>query len=53
MKKNEEAGSFYIQSKIYRAKERIQDDFKEEGIPTPDLSEPQTGAEAGPGQPDK
>lgn len=38
-KKNEEAGSFYLQSKVYRAKERIEQDLQAEGVPTPDLTD--------------
>lgn len=53
MKKNEEAGSFYIQSKIFRAKERIQDDFQSEGIPTPDLGEAGQESTQSTGQPEK
>lgn len=35
---NERAGSFYLQSKVFRAKERIEQDFQERGEATPDLS---------------
>lgn len=38
---NEKAGSFYLQSKIYRAKERIEQEFKEEGKETPDIPFPE------------
>lgn len=31
-KVNEEHGSFYLQSKVYRAKERLDQDFREKGI---------------------
>lgn len=34
---NEKSGSFYLQSKVYRAKERLEQEFKEEGKPTPDI----------------
>lgn len=32
-KRNEENGTFYIQSKIYRAKERLEQEYKERGLP--------------------
>jgi import inner membrane translocase subunit TIM16 len=28
---NEKHGSFYLQSKVYRAKERLEEEYKEEG----------------------
>lgn len=34
---NERNGSFYLQSKIYRARERLQQEFQEQGIETPDF----------------
>lgn len=33
---NEKHGSFYLQSKVYRAKERLEEEFKEQGWPMPD-----------------
>ena len=30
---NEARGSFYLQSKVYRARERLKQDFEEKGIP--------------------
>ncbi|KAL4444180.1 hypothetical protein ABPG75_011917 [Micractinium tetrahymenae] len=30
---NERSGSFYLQSKVYRAKERLEQEFKEQGMP--------------------
>lgn len=37
---NEKHGSFYLQSKIYRAKERLEDEFKEQGLPMPEVEVP-------------
>ncbi len=34
---NEQHGSFYLQSKVYRAKERLDQEFQEAGV---DTSEP-------------
>jgi mitochondrial import inner membrane translocase subunit TIM16 len=34
---NEKTGSFYLQSKIYRAKERLEQEYIEEGKPMPDV----------------
>eukprot|EP00887_Chlorella_sp_A99_P001118 scaffold14.g1118.t1 len=31
---NQKSGSFYLQSKVYRAKERLEQEFKEQGLPT-------------------
>ncbi|EFN56817.1 hypothetical protein CHLNCDRAFT_144360 [Chlorella variabilis] len=31
---NEKSGSFYLQSKVYRAKERLEQEFQEKGLPT-------------------
>ena len=30
---NERSGSFYLQSKVYRAKERLEQEFEERGLP--------------------
>ena len=30
---NETRGSFYLQSKVFRARERLKQDFEEKGIP--------------------
>ncbi|PSC77065.1 mitochondrial import inner membrane translocase subunit tim16 [Micractinium conductrix] len=35
---NEKSGSFYLQSKVYRAKERLEQEFQEQGLPTDDGS---------------
>ena len=35
---NERNGSFYLQSKVYRAKERLEQEFKEQGLPMDDPS---------------
>lgn len=37
-KRNEDNGSFYLQSKIYRAKERLEQEYQERGLPTDDPS---------------
>jgi mitochondrial import inner membrane translocase subunit TIM16 len=37
---NEKHGSFYLQSKIYRAKERLEEEFKEQGLPMPEVEIP-------------
>jgi import inner membrane translocase subunit TIM16 len=37
---NEKHGSFYLQSKIYRAKERLEEEFKEQGLPMPEVEVP-------------
>jgi import inner membrane translocase subunit TIM16 len=37
-KRNEESGSFYLQSKVYRAKERLEQEYQEKGLPTDDPS---------------
>ncbi|KAI7838245.1 hypothetical protein COHA_007990 [Chlorella ohadii] len=34
MQANEKNGSFYLQSKVYRAKERLEQEFQEQGLPT-------------------
>ena len=34
---NEKHGSFYLQSKIYRAKERLEEEFTEQGLPMPEV----------------
>lgn len=34
---NEKHGSFYLQSKIYRAKERLEEEFAEQGLPMPEV----------------
>lgn len=33
---NEKSGSFYLQSKVFRAKERLEQEFKEQGLPMDD-----------------
>lgn len=33
---NERSGSFYLQSKVYRAKERLEQEFQDQGLPTDD-----------------
>lgn len=42
---NGEQGSFYLQSKVYRAKERLDQDFEEAGV---DMSEPPSEEELQP-----
>ena len=42
---NEKHGSFYLQSKVYRARERLEAEFKEQGLPTPDLEQPPSSEE--------
>lgn len=34
MQANEKNGSFYLQSKVYRAKERLEQEFQDQGLPT-------------------
>lgn len=41
---NEKSGSFYLQSKVYRAKERLEQEFKEQGLPTDDGSSSSGGS---------
>ncbi|KAL4855359.1 Mitochondrial import inner membrane translocase subunit PAM16 like 2 [Chlorella vulgaris] len=31
---NEKSGSFYLQSKVFRAKERLEQEFQDKGLPT-------------------
>mmetsp|Transcript_3866 Transcript_3866/g.11187 ORF Transcript_3866/g.11187 Transcript_3866/m.11187 type:complete len:131 (-) Transcript_3866:824-1216(-) len=40
---NEQHGSFYLQSKVYRAKERLDQEFQEMGIDTSEPEEPAPG----------
>ena len=42
---NDKHGSFYLQSKVYRAKERLEQEFLEQGKPMPGFSE--QGQDAG------
>lgn len=42
---NEKHGSFYLQSKIFRARERLEQEFKEQGKPMPGAEEQQQAAE--------
>lgn len=37
---NEKHGSFYLQSKIYRARERLEEEFKDNGWPMPEVDPP-------------
>ena len=38
---NQKHGSFYLQSKVYRAKERLEEEFKENGWPMPEVDPPE------------
>ena len=37
---NERSGSFYLQSKVYRARERLEEEFKENGWEMPEVDLP-------------
>lgn len=37
---NEARGSFYLQSKVYRAQERIKKDYEEKGLPWDEPEQP-------------
>mmetsp|Transcript_19663 Transcript_19663/g.58326 ORF Transcript_19663/g.58326 Transcript_19663/m.58326 type:complete len:147 (-) Transcript_19663:363-803(-) len=43
---NEKHGSFYLQSKVYRAHEALETEYKEDGRYTPEEDKPATGPQA-------
>jgi len=43
---NEKHGSFYLQSKVYRAKERLEEEFREKGWDTSEPEGQQTQSES-------
>lgn len=42
---NEKNGSFYLLSKVYRARERLEQEFRESGKPMPEM--PEAGSSSG------
>ena len=46
---NEKHGSFYLQSKVFRAKEALEDEYKAEGKWVPEEGETQQGGNSGSG----
>lgn len=44
---NEKHGSFYLQSKVYRAKEALEEEYKEEGRWDASVEQPEAGKAQG------
>lgn len=44
---NEKHGSFYLQSKVYRAKEALEEEYKEEGRWDAGVEQPEAGKAQG------